>query len=72
MLTQDLQRMPETISMPDGFNGSTVTLNTKVVREDAHCVQLHTHDAPYLTRWVLKSEYSRTLVRSSSNESCSL
>lgn len=52
---------PSTITVPDGYNGHTVDLCTKVVKQDEHGVQLRAKNAPYLTRWVYKADYQKAL-----------
>lgn len=59
----DLTDIPPAITVPDGYNGHTVTLSTEVIQEDHHCVQLHAKDYPGLTRWMPKTEYIASLSR---------
>lgn len=48
------------ITVPDGFNGSTVRLNpNKIIRADCAAVLLRSIDDPSLVRWVRRSEYDR-------------
>lgn len=50
----------EFITVPDGYNGSTVRLNpNKIVRADCSAVLLRCIDNPTLLRWVRRAEYDR-------------
>ena len=51
-----------TITVNDGYNGSTVRLNTKPLAEDATAVKLSVAGAPWLIRWVARDEYERKLA----------
>lgn len=51
------RQMEKTMTVADGYNGSTVELDTTVLEELPHSVKLAVAGKPWLIRWVYRSEY---------------
>ena len=52
--------MVRTITVAEGYNGSTVVLSTRILDRDATSVKLGVAGS-YLIRWVARDEYERKL-----------
>jgi hypothetical protein len=55
--------MVRTITVRDGYNGSTVVLNAREILDSTETtVKLHVAGYPWLIRWVYRDEYARKLA----------
>lgn len=55
--------MPQTVTLPDGYNGHTLVFNTDPIQQDQHCVMLGCAEPgkAHLTRWISRADLIRAL-----------
>jgi hypothetical protein len=57
----------QTITLPDGYNGHTVTLNAEPVRRERGMVMLTVQGREWLIKWVALDVYQRELAKQCAN-----